>query len=120
MTDKRTERIAVAREWLEQNTDFRWATEPEDDVRIATLNRRMRKRAEQMADFSLEVEQKWVAVSERLPTEDGDYLVRNAGGNCQVHRWNGCSWLENHGSPPEWMNEKAFSHWLPIPPKEEV
>lgn len=68
----REEMIEAAHKWLEENTGFRRATEPEGNVSVERLNRQMRMRAKTMADFALEqlntranTRDRWVAVEER-------------------------------------------------------
>lgn len=45
--------IERAYEWLEANTGFQRATEPEGNIPVSVLNRRMRMRAKMLADFAL-------------------------------------------------------------------
>lgn len=106
MTDKRQERIAAAKDFMRRLWE-------KQEPGTATSY-------ECMADFSLEVEQKWVPVSKRLPSDNKEYLCRyrddldvDTGSGYTIDdmalRWPG-TWLAN------------YSHWMPIPPapKEEV
>ncbi len=54
MTNRETT-IEAAKTWLEENTGFRWVTEPDPNlnVSVSSLNRPMRMRAKQLADFHL-------------------------------------------------------------------
>lgn len=51
----------------------------------------------------------WIPVSERLPDEDGEYVVMFPDGHCEVDTWRG-NWF---GYPYQ------ITHWMPIPPRSE-
>ena len=59
---------------------------------------------------------RWIPVTERLPEEDGCYLV--AVKNDHQRRYSKTAWF-SHGS---WFARQDVTHWqpLPEPPKEEA
>lgn len=71
-----------------------------------------------MAIKALE-DSRWIPVTERLPEEDGDYLVcingtvANIKGDIQIFKWLHGRWLLN------WMKD-CVTAWMPLPmPYEE-
>lgn len=60
--------------------------------------------------------QKWIPVTERLPEEEGLYLVAVV--NDHERRYSKTAWYHGHGN---WFLHQKVTHWmlLPEPPKEE-
>lgn len=58
---------------------------------------------------------RWIPVTERLPEEDGCYLV--AVKNDHKRRYSKTAWFSNGA----WFARQDVTHWMPIPkePKEE-
>ena len=69
---------------------------------------------EKVADKWCEAVPKWIPVTERLPEEDGCYLV--AVKNDHQRRYSKTAWF-SHGS---WFARQDVTHWMPLPepPKE--
>lgn len=66
------------------------------------------------------IEDTWIKCSERLPNEEGEYLVRLAGG-VMVMKWYGIHNPNRPWSFTGWKLPYEFTHWMPLPeaPKEE-
>ena len=60
--------------------------------------------------------QRWIPVSERLPEEEGLYLVAVV--NDHERRYSKTAWYHGHGN---WFLHQKVTHWsyLPQPPKGE-
>ena len=60
--------------------------------------------------------QEWISVKERLPEEEGLYLVAVV--NDQERRYSKTAWYHGHGN---WFLHQKVTHWqyLPQPPKGE-
>ena len=60
--------------------------------------------------------QKWIPVTERLPEEEGLYLVAVV--NDHERRYSKTAWYHGHGN---WFLHQKVTHWMPLPepPKEE-
>ena len=60
--------------------------------------------------------QKWIPVTERLPEEEGIYLVAVV--NDHERRYSKTAWYHGHGN---WFLHQKVTHWMPIPepPKEK-
>lgn len=61
--------------------------------------------------------QKWIPVSERLPEEEGLYLVAVV--NDHERRYSKTAWYHGHRN---WFLHQKVTHWMPLPepPKEET
>ena len=67
------------------------------------------KMAERLAELEYkEAERQWVPCSERLPKEDGVYLVTTSKGQTQVHVFS-----HNGNSEEYWM--RCNKAWMPLP-----
>ena len=60
--------------------------------------------------------QKWIPVTERLPEEEGLYLVAVV--NDHERRYSKTAWYHGHGN---WFLHQKVTNWMPLPepPKEE-
>lgn len=60
--------------------------------------------------------QKWIPVTERLPEEEGLYLVAVV--NDHERRYSKTAWYHGHRN---WFLHQKVTHWMPMPepPKEE-
>ena len=60
--------------------------------------------------------QKWIPATERLPEEEGLYLVAVV--NDHERRYSKTAWYHGHGN---WFLHQKVTHWMPLPepPKEE-
>ena len=60
--------------------------------------------------------QKWISVKDRLPEEEGLYLVAVV--NDHERRYSKTAWYHGHGN---WFLHQKVTHWMPLPepPKEE-
>lgn len=72
---------------------------------------------------------KWIPVAERLPEEDGSYLVTTTTGTVTTARFYvGKTYPPTHyrpreyTSPTKWQSNRHVTHWMPLPepPKEEA
>ena len=72
------------------------------------------KLQEQIAE--LRSAQEWVSVTERLPEEEGLYLVAVV--NDHERRYSKTAWYHGHGN---WFLHQKVTNWMPLPepPKEE-
>lgn len=67
--------------------------------------------------------QGWISVEERLPENDGSYLVYTARGSvCVVHFYTQKIIHETYVRPEGWSGKGKVTHWMPLPqlPKEGV
>ena len=60
--------------------------------------------------------QEWISVAERLPEEEGLYLVAVV--NDHERRYSKTAWYHGHGN---WFLHQKVTHWMPLPrpPKGE-
>lgn len=60
--------------------------------------------------------QEWIPVAERLPEEEGLYLVAVV--NDHERRYSKTAWYHGHGN---WFLHQKVTHWMPLPrpPKGE-
>ena len=65
--------------------------------------------------------QKWIPVTERLPEEDGIYIVRTVHGTLTTARFYAFKYFpktkyvpEVHRSP-SWQANRNVTHWMPLP-----
>jgi hypothetical protein len=71
---------------------------------------------------------KWIPVTERLPEEDGSYIVRTTTGAVTTARFYvGKTFPPTHyrpteyHSPTQWQTNRNVTHWMPLPePPKEV
>ena len=71
--------------------------------------------------------QKWISVTERLPDEDGSYLVTTTTGAVTTARYYvsktfpATKLLPEYTSQAKWQSNRDVTHWMPLPepPKEE-
>ena len=75
----------------------------------------------------LDEKQRWIPVTERLPKEDGSYLVRTASGTVTTARFYAFkSFPANKYLPAihrnaAWQSNRNVTHWMPLPePPKEV
>ena len=74
----------------------------------------------------LEEKSKWIPVTERLPDEDGTYLVCTAPGTVTTARFYAfksfpaTKHLPALHRPSSWQSNRNVTHWMPLPeaPKE--
>jgi len=72
----------------------------------------------------LEVAQRWIPVSERLPEVSGDYVVYRGGAYpSEIAYWN----FQGDDNPSGWLEwgkyiwaGKPVTHWMPLPQPPEV
>ena len=79
----------------------------------------MREAADDIADFLIAhgvTVQEWISVNDRLPEEEGLYLVAVV--NDHERRYSKTAWYHGHGN---WFMHQKVTHWqyLPQPPKGE-
>ena len=53
---------------------------------------------------------KWIPVTERLPEEEGLYLVAVV--NDHERRYSKTAWYHGHGN---WFLHQKVTHWMPLP-----
>lgn len=65
---------------------------------------------------------KWISVKERLPDEDGSYIVRTTTGAVTTARFYvGKTYPPTHfrpteyRSPTKWQSNRNVTHWMPLP-----
>ena len=56
----------------------------------------------------------WIDVKERLPEEDGQYLVYGIGLASRADHYANGQWWKQHGWQPDELKRKV-THWMPLP-----
>lgn len=69
----------------------------------STLNELERKEEKLYSDFSELEKRIWIPVTERLPEEDGMYLISHQNGKVFLDKWVGYDGWENFISVKAWM-----------------
>ena len=68
---------------------------------------------EAVADYLLDsgvTVQEWISVNDRLPEEEGLYLVAVV--NDHERRYSKTAWYHGHGN---WFLHQKVTHWMPLP-----
>ena len=113
MYDELVKRLRLAKAVLSRNKDLIALLSDAADA-IAELEDRLAIADEDRIKFFLQIP-RWIPVTERLPEEDGCYLV--AVKNDHKRRYSKTAWF-SHDS---WFARQDVTHWMPLPepPMEE-
>ena len=117
MYDELVKRLRDDEAWKNCDFDFiyGWMHESADAIEeLAALSRRQEVK---LVELTGELASKlcWIPVTERLPEEDGCYLV--AVKNDHKRRYSKTAWF----SYDSWFTRQDVTHWMPLPqpPEEE-
>lgn len=124
MYDELVKRLRNAAQWADKGLVITPSVCLEAADAIEKMSMRLHGDEAAIAGMKREIESmvvsgkkpRWIPVSERLPEEDGCYLV--AVKNDHQRKYSKTAWF-SHGS---WFARQDVTHWMPLPqpPKEET